>query len=91
MPADTARSAWPQRHAVWWAIAVLALAAFNLTFRIDREMVDVWDESLFATHALEMIENGRWAVTTFQGEVDYYDSKPPLNTWPARKPPFSPP
>jgi 4-amino-4-deoxy-L-arabinose transferase-like glycosyltransferase len=81
MPVDAARSAWPQRHAVRWAIAVLALAAFNLTFRIDREMVDVWDESLFATHALEMIENGRWAVTTFQGEVDYYDSKPPLNTW----------
>ena len=44
-------------------------------------MVDVWDESLFATSALEMLEHRRWAVTTFQGATDYYNSKPPLNVW----------
>ncbi len=63
------------------AVVVLSLAAFNLTFRLDRETMHVWDESLYATSALEMIERGGWAVTTFQGAVDYFNSKPPLNTW----------
>lgn len=63
------------------ALAALALTMFNLTFRLDREMVQVWDESLYATSAIEMIESGEWVVTTFQGAVDYYNSKPPLNVW----------
>lgn len=63
------------------AVVGLALTAFNLTFRMDRETVDVWDESLYATSAFEMIESGDWVVTTFQGAVDYANSKPPLNTW----------
>ena len=76
-----ARGEPPRRRYAWWALAILLLAAFNLTFRLDREMVDVWDESLFATSALEMLEHRRWAVTTFQGATDYYNSKPPLNVW----------
>lgn len=63
------------------AIAVLALAAFNLLFRLGRETVHVWDESLYATSAFEMLEHGHWSVTTFQGAIDYINSKPPLNTW----------
>ena len=39
------------------ALAVLALAAFNLIFCLDREMVDVWDEALFCTSALDMLEH----------------------------------
>lgn len=63
------------------AIAVLALAVFNLTFRLSDEMVQVWDESLYATTALEMLRSGDWVVTTFQGTPDYFNSKPPLNAW----------
>lgn len=70
--------AW--RGAVVGALA-LALAAVNLSVRLDREMIDVWDESLYATSALEMRASGQWAVTTFQGAVDYFNSKPPLNVW----------
>lgn len=69
------------RRRTFVAIAVLALTAFNLTFRLGQEMVQVWDESLYATSALEMIQSGNWVVTTFQGTVDYVNSKPPLNTW----------
>ena len=57
------------------------LATLHLTVRLDREMVDVWDESLYATSALEMRASGQWAVTTFQGAIDYFNSKPPLNVW----------
>jgi 4-amino-4-deoxy-L-arabinose transferase-like glycosyltransferase len=65
------------------ALTVLAfvLATLHLTVRLDREMVDVWDESIYATSALEMRDSRVWAVTTFHGAVDYFNSKPPLNVW----------
>jgi 4-amino-4-deoxy-L-arabinose transferase-like glycosyltransferase len=65
----------------WLAGAVLALAALNLTFRIGNEMVQVWDESLFAITAEEMVASGEWIATTFRGSLDYYNSKPPLHVW----------
>ncbi|MCX6550217.1 MAG: glycosyltransferase family 39 protein [Acidobacteria bacterium] len=60
---------------------VLILAAFNLGFRLDREFVGEWDESLYATTAWEMHKTGEWIATTFHGVLDYYNSKPPLNAW----------
>ena len=69
------------RRLAWTAAAALTLAAFNLGYRLDREMLDVWDESSFATSALEMMTSGWSAATTFGGTLDYYNSKPPLNVW----------
>jgi 4-amino-4-deoxy-L-arabinose transferase-like glycosyltransferase len=63
------------------AAAVLALAAFNLTYRLGNESLTEWDGSLYATSAFEMLASGNWVVTTFNGETDYYNSKPPLNVW----------
>jgi 4-amino-4-deoxy-L-arabinose transferase-like glycosyltransferase len=63
------------------AAAVLGLALCNLTFRLDREIVTEWDESLYATNASEMVQSGDWIRTTFGGETDYYNAKPPLNVW----------
>ena len=65
----------------WLIGAVLALAAFNLAFRLGNEMVQVWDESLFAITAGEMVDSGNWIGTTFLGSLDYYNSKPPLQVW----------
>ncbi len=67
----------------YWALAglVLAIAAFNLTFRLGREIVTEWDESLYGVSAWEMLHSKRWLVTTFRGNVDYYNTKPPLNIW----------
>jgi 4-amino-4-deoxy-L-arabinose transferase-like glycosyltransferase len=61
--------------------AVLLLAAFNLGFRLDRELVREWDESLYATTAWEMHRSGEWIGTTFHGVLDYYNTKPPLSAW----------
>ena len=64
-----------------FACAVLALAAFNLAFRLNREIVTEWDESLYAISAWEMARGGQWLGTTFFGALDYYNTKPPLNVW----------
>jgi 4-amino-4-deoxy-L-arabinose transferase-like glycosyltransferase len=63
------------------AAAVLILAAFNLSYRLGLESVEEWDESLYATTAWEMLQSGDLIGTTFDGELDYYNSKPPLNVW----------
>lgn len=79
-----AGAAWQQaRGRGVTALTALAfvLATLHLSARLDREMVDVWDESIYATSALEMYDSRVWAVTTFAGAVDYFNSKPPLNVW----------
>src|SRR6188768_1424448 len=70
-----------ERHYRTLAVLTLMLAILNLGFRLDREVVTTWDESLYATSAAEMVKSGNWLVTTFHGEVDYYNTKPPLNVW----------
>lgn len=63
------------------SLAVLALAAFNLTFRLGHEVVTEWDESLYAISAWEMARSHCWIASTFMGSLDYYNTKPPLNLW----------
>jgi len=63
------------------AALVLAVAAFNLFHRLNREIVTEWDESLYAISAAETARHGNWVATTFDGELDYYNTKPPLNVW----------
>jgi len=74
-------AAFCERHYVMLAVVTLILAALNLGYRLDREVVTTWDESLYATSAAEMVQSGNWLVTTFHGDVDYYNTKPPLNVW----------
>ena len=69
------------RHFTALACLVLSLAAFNLTFRLGHEFLTEWDESLYATAASEAVDDGHWIGTTMEGELDYYNTKPPLNVW----------
>jgi 4-amino-4-deoxy-L-arabinose transferase-like glycosyltransferase len=70
-----------QRRALALGAGVLLLALFNLGFRLNQETVQEWDESLYATSAWEMSNSGQWLAHTFRGELDYYNTKPPLNFW----------
>ena len=69
------------RHFTKFAVGVVALAALNLLWRLDAEIVSEWDESLYAISAWEVVKSGRWIGTTFLGHLDYYNVKPPLNIW----------
>ena len=44
-------------------VAILALAAFNLTFRLGEQTITEWDESLYGLSAAEMLERGEWVAT----------------------------
>ena len=62
-------------------VAVICLAAFNLTYRLSAERVTEWDESLYAVTAFEILQSHDWVATTSHGVLDYSNSKPPLNAW----------
>ena len=70
-----------RRHYVALAALVLGLSAFNLTYRLDREFVTEWDEALYAMSAWEMAESHDWIGVRMFGNLDYSNTKPPLNVW----------
>jgi 4-amino-4-deoxy-L-arabinose transferase-like glycosyltransferase len=83
LPNPAGGAALRVRPTVYAALAagVLCLAALNLFFRLGQEFVTEWDEALYAISATEMLARGDWIKTTFFGNVDYYNTKPPLNIW----------
>ena len=80
-PHESAVVVFCRRHYVVLATLVLSLTAFNLVFRLDAEIVNEWDEALYAISAWEMSNSGDLIGTTFLGALDYYNTKPPLNVW----------
>ena len=81
-PVDLVLLRFSMTRQYWlFAVLVLGLAAFNLTFHINQETVTEWDESLYAMSAWEMLGHHQWIGTTFKGALDYYNTKPPLNIW----------
>ncbi len=73
--------AFATKHFAALACVLFVLAAFNLTFHLSHEFLTEWDESLYATTAAEALDSGHWIATTFDGQLDYYNTKPPLNVW----------
>ena len=63
------------------AVGVWLLAALNVGFRLHLQPLQQWDESLYTTSAWEMLQSGKWVGHTFRGQLDYYNTKPPLNIW----------
>jgi len=69
------------RHCAFLSLVIVAVAAVNLFLGLGHESVGEWDESLYATTAWEMTRSGSLIATTFDGVLDYYNTKPPLNVW----------
>lgn len=66
------------------SIAVLIACGSMLTaivIAMDRQLVYIWDEAIYANNSLEMATNGHWLVYTRDGLADHYNSKPPLAIW----------
>ncbi|MDD3410316.1 MAG: glycosyltransferase family 39 protein [Eubacteriales bacterium] len=61
--------------------ATLLLAAFLLFDGLGTRPFDSWDEARHGQSAYEMLQSGDWIVTTYLGEPDYWNLKPPLSMW----------
>ena len=69
---------------VWFLLElllVLFLCYFPLCYRMDYPVIRQWDEARNAVHAVEMIQNHRYMIRTFQGTPEIWETKPPLLIW----------
>ncbi len=64
----------------YWPLLVLLLCCVVLVWGIDTIPIILWDESLYSVNAIEMLHSGNWNVHYYDGEIDYYNLKPPFFT-----------
>ncbi|MFZ2725407.1 MAG: hypothetical protein WAX77_04065 [Methylococcaceae bacterium] len=62
-------------------LVLIVLALFNTFTNIEQQQIAQWDEARHIGSAIEMLKNQQWLVTTYLGETDYWNVKPPLSIW----------
>lgn len=60
---------------------LLILVAFPIFGRLDLLPIQHWDEAQLSVNAQEMNRNGQFLVTYYEGEPDFWNTKPPLMIW----------
>lgn len=61
--------------------AFLSAAAFQVTYRIGKEQIKIWDESSSAKNAVEMLASKHYFVVHTDGSPNRNDVKPPFQLW----------
>lgn len=62
-------------------VLVLGLIVLFLFSSLHRAPVAEWDEARYGINALEMKITGDWINYHYQGELDLWNAKPPLQVW----------
>jgi 4-amino-4-deoxy-L-arabinose transferase-like glycosyltransferase len=57
---------------------VVAFTSLVLLYNIQAYPIALWDESRLAINAIEMAQNNNFLVTHYQGEPDFWNTKPPF-------------
>lgn len=74
---------WLKEKKNWMYYSCFLLCTAGLIFmcfyRLDVAYVDSWDEARHGVNAYEMMQNGSYLTQTFNYQVDYWNSKPPLS------------
>lgn len=70
------------RLKIYYHILVLFILTYLIVFvKLGSFHIRWWDESMFAVNTYEMIHNGKYFSTYFDGIADLYNRKPPLINW----------
>ena len=62
-------------------VVIFSITCFYLFFRLDAPKVVDYDEARHGINAYEMIQNDDYLVHTYEGELDYWNLKPPFSYW----------
>lgn len=79
MTFPTPTSSRPLTPLILALIAVLGLAVFFLTWKIDLKPLENWDEGIHAEVSREMYRDGSWLSLSYRDQL--YTAKPPLKFW----------
>ncbi|MBP3647285.1 MAG: glycosyltransferase family 39 protein [Clostridia bacterium] len=71
------------REILYWLViaALLTAGGFLLFTNLGEAAISDCDEARHGINAYEMWASGDYVVSTFQGEPDYWNLKPPLTYW----------
>lgn len=68
--------------AIYFKYIVLVVLLYMPIFgHLDALPIRIWDESRLAMNAFEMLNDGDYVVTHFNGNPDMWNTKPPLLIW----------
>lgn len=62
-------------------IVLILLVCTRLFFRLPATSINDDDEAWHAVNVYEMYQNNTFLINTCRGEIDYYNSKPPMAFW----------
>lgn len=62
-------------------IIILSLVGIRIFYRLPSTSINDNDEAWHAVNVYEMYQNNTFLVNTCRGEVDYYNTKPPMAFW----------
>lgn len=72
---------WKENRSILFFLVATGLTAFFCFWRLGADSILGFDEGRHAVNALEMYRSGEWLVSTYNGETDYYNLKPPLSMY----------
>lgn len=75
------RNLW--QEALYWVLllALLTAGGFLLFTNLGETGISDCDEARHGINAYEMMQSGDYVVTTYRGEPDYWNLKPPLTDY----------
>lgn len=62
-------------------LLLLAIAFYNIFYRLEDFPISSWDEARHGVSAYEMLKSRNFIVSTYRDEIDYWNLKPPLSFW----------
>lgn len=73
---------WNTKHTFILSLIILALISyFSLFHQLQRQPMQLWDESSYALNAQEILEHGNFLEMYLFGEPELYNTKPPFAIW----------
>ena len=60
---------------------LILIVSIPIFAHLDVITIQLWDESRVGDHAIAMIRDNNWIVTTYHGAPDMWMTKPPLMPW----------
>lgn len=66
---------------IFFILLFAILCYFPLFMHLDHMSFRMWDEARRAVNAFEMVQNGNWLVTHYDGAPEMWGTKPPFMIW----------
>jgi 4-amino-4-deoxy-L-arabinose transferase-like glycosyltransferase len=61
-----------------YVAVLLTLSYFAFFYALGNKTLHIWDESRYAVNAYEVSHNGKFLTPTYDGQIDMWNTKPPL-------------